>query len=57
MSPRAKACGVGTALLMDTLRRLIAGGVQAVALLAIGGHGFFNRFGFLKVVRQDLPAS
>ena len=35
---------------MDSiLRQLIAAGVQSVALLAIGGQGFFTRFGFIKV--------
>lgn len=56
VSPRAKACGVGTALMMDTLRRLVAAGVQAAAGLAIGGRSFFNRFGFLAVALPDLPA-
>ena len=55
VSPRARACGIGTALVMEALRRLVTDGVQAVALLAIGGHGFFDRFGFLKVAPEDLP--
>jgi len=53
--PPAKGCGVGTALVSSILRQLIKAGVQSVALLAIGGQDFFSRFGFLRVVREDLP--
>ena len=55
VTSRAKACGVGTALVMNTLRRLVGAGVQMVALQAVGGQGFFNRFGFLKAPVGNLP--
>jgi L-amino acid N-acyltransferase YncA len=53
--PGSRACGVGSSLMGSILRQLIAAGVQSVALLAIGGEGFFGRLGFNKVEANDLP--
>ncbi len=52
--PRSRTCGVGSTLMDSILRQLIVAGVQSVALLAIGGQGFFTRLGFIKVEASDL---
>lgn len=54
--PVARTRGVGTSMMDSILRQLIAAGVQSVALLAIGGQGFFSRFGFRKVAPEELPS-
>lgn len=55
--PRAQGCGIGTALVNTILRQMVASGVQSIALLAIGGHDFARRFGFLQVTPEALPHS
>jgi len=52
--PGSRSRGVGSGLMDSLLRQLIAAGVQSVALLAIGGRGFFSRFGFTEVDVADL---
>lgn len=55
VAPQARSCGVGSALMTGILRQMIAAGIQSVAVLALGGQGFFSRFGFLAVMPADLP--
>ena len=52
--PDARKRGIGSRLMGSILRQMIASGVQSVALLAIGGQDFFERFGFIAVVATDL---
>ena len=57
VSRRARRKGIGKLLVETIIQNARAKNVQAVYLLTVNAEGYFNRFGFQTVNRQDVDLS
>jgi amino-acid N-acetyltransferase len=55
VDPSARGTGVGEALVERVLRHAREGDLRAVYLLTTTAEGYFPRFGFERIAREDVP--
>jgi amino-acid N-acetyltransferase len=56
VEPGARGTGLGTALVERLLDAARTGGVREVFLLTTTAEGYFPRFGFAPITREEVPA-